>query len=199
MSAINARVLVQTMMRLRPDQAESILACARRCNGQANTFCKAIRAEVGGTVLMEALMVLRGSEGDDAAYTPSAALDIYQHALACRSVACKRANCGAMRGMISNLKAHSQSCAADGCITCQQWHKVRDAMQAARRKQRSPRTEVHISRMPSRESAGLVMLSRVALADISPTSARLSPVNTPISSPCTSPVRKRPKEGMLSS
>ena len=75
MASISAASLVDAMLRLRPDAAPTLAGLTERiCNGTLDdpvAFSEAVRYELGGTILLDALLLLHGapmtknaSEGD---------------------------------------------------------------------------------------------------------------------------------------
>lgn len=194
-NAINAVDFLRVLIHLRPSMESKILALARETRLELTPFCAAVRREIGGTLLFDAMMLLQGS-----AMTTemSAAAALVRHGVECRAPQCGLKGCRELRGIFSNMKAHAQGCAERTCRTCGHWRMVRDKMKSARRPRLAsrewptpPTAEAKLDDSPA--GAALLMLARSALSDIAPTSPRLSPTNTPVHSPNSSPLPKRPK------
>ncbi len=196
--SVSAHTFCDTLVRLAPEHADTILAIARQTGLELRQFCAAVRREIGGTLLFDAVLAMRGSQLPARSHADVVAL--VEHCVRCRSPGCTRADCLALRSMLSVMKMHAAACAVPAelaCQTCDQWHTMRSKMLAARRGMKTARCE----RVSGEGSTGsndagaalLMHLARSALVDLPPTSPRLSPVNSPSNSPSTSPMPKRPK------
>ena len=192
---VAATDLLTALVQLAPQHAATIIACARETALQdMHAFCAAIRRELPGTLLFDAVLRLRGSQLSRAD-SPGAAAELVEHAVHCRASNCSRTDCVTLRGMLSVLKQHSSAChlpKATACRTCQQWRTVRSHMRKVAKPDASRRT----LQEPSGNDSGaslLMHLARTALQDLPPSSPRLSPSNSPSTSPRSSPLRKRPK------
>lgn len=208
-SKVNAQDLLRALVHLAPEQKTTILALARTSKMHLPLFAAAIRKKVGGTLLFDAVMLLRG--GSAQVREPGAAAELFEHCINCRRPDCSRTDCLELRGMLSGMKAHAQACDAGmQCLTCQRWHTVRDRMKRARAahailpatlttskktgivagaSQAPPARSGDSSTLGSATGTALLMLARCALSEVPPSSPRLSPVNSPNQSPRS----KRPK------
>jgi len=204
-ATIRASDLLKALVRLAPDQAETVMFCARTTNLQMPEFCRMIRAEIGGTLLFDAVMVLRGGS-EEASREPLDTVALFEHCVRCRAPTCSRQDCLELRGLLSTMKAHAQACPLNDCRTCSQWKMVRDKMIRARavvaKAPRPPLPPTHAvepaaSVGGSAAAATLLMLARSALSDLPVTSPGNSRANSPMSSPGNSPPcsprRKRAK------
>jgi len=213
-SVVRAQDLLRALVHLAPERKDVIFTVARETELELLTFCRGIRETIGGTLLFDAVMLLRGSK--DLNRDSGAAMELYEHCLTCQAPSCSRQDCLELRGMLSSLKAHWQSCDVPKrkrCRTCLQWQAVRDRMKSARAERQeslhmqiSPPTTTghrgadkqrpHFAKLGdgdtsprcSAAGAALLMLSRSALAPINP------PENSPSNSPSGSPRLKRSKK-----
>lgn len=202
MTKISMNDLCTAMVKLQPDDAASIVDCAKSSAGDPKKFCRAVQAEIGGTLLFDAMMALRGGSSESRQHKPEGAVALFEHACECRAPSCGRTDCLELRGMLSALKAHAQQCKEEGCMTCRQWQRTRDAMRRARARPTSAakttpvKSRAAAAQLPashdeasSPAGAALMMLARSALGDLPPSRTPLSPAN----SPPASPMRKRTK------
>lgn len=191
---VSAVKFCETLVRLAPEKQDVILACARRTGLELRPFCRAIREEIGGTLLLDAVLLFRGGNLARRDDVPS----LLAHCLRCRSSACTQSDCLALRSMLAVMKMHASQCKVprdQGCETCNQWHSVRTKMVEARRNLRKAAPQSIGQAAGAVQANGdhgtdlLMHLARTALADLPPSSPRLSPSN----SPSNSPLPKRPK------
>jgi len=91
-----------------------------------------VRRQIGGTLLFDAVMMLRGVQPSPQGTTQDAK-SLYEHAVGCRSPSCSRHGCLALRSIFSQLRQHAQCCfEPDGCNPCMQYQRIRTAMQRAK-------------------------------------------------------------------
>lgn len=217
---VSAHELVSALVHLAPEHHKpTILHAAKSTQLHLPSFAKAIREEIGGTLLFDAVMLLRGSSHSELGMrSPGAATALLQHCLSCRTPECDRTDCLELRGILSAMKAHAQSCPVPPeaqCSTCRRWQTIRAKMKRPRAASavQAPTTGLTICKRsvevsaaaemspssgetsPGGNAAGtaLLMLARSALLPVPPSSPRLSPFNSPMTSPSHSPRRKRPK------
>jgi len=213
-ATVRAQDLLRALVQLEPRHANTILDCARRAGtSDLPAFCQLIREEIGGTLLFDAVMMIRSSNQETR--SPTSAADLLDHAVRCRAPVCSRKDCLELRSMLASMKAHAQVCRMERCKTCRQWQRVSDRMRRARAASRematptgpaaartpftvdvvTPQalTPVGGAASPTGSAAGhtLLLLARSALSDLPLTS---SPTNSPPCSPRAKRARASPNE-----
>lgn len=190
--------VVAAMVRLQPSQAETIVHLLGEANSDLTTFCRLVRSRIGGSLLFDAVMLLRGLPMD--VPRPKRA-ELFEHAIRCRGNDCSYPGCAEIRTMFNSLHEHAWTCSVTGCRTCTQHQKVRDAMRRARTRYatRPVTTRPVIPEVKADDNAsGLILLAqagnlaRSALGDLPTASPRNSPCNSPNASPKPQR-RKKPK------
>jgi len=129
---IRSNDVVNAMVKLQPQHAKVIHKIMLESREDLSTFCKEVRRQIGGTLLFDAVMMLRGVQPSPQGTTQDAK-SLYEHAVGCRSPSCSRHGCLALRSIFSQLRQHAQCCSEpDGCNPCMQYQRIRNAMQRAK-------------------------------------------------------------------
>lgn len=200
--------LLDAMLRRHPTMGRALAKHAEAlASGSMDmqAFCAVVRAEFGNSILLEAILLLRGA--------PPTALDDVRALLKhCRSCdvgpKCNTDGCLALRGVLATVREHAAECTVVGeCSACNAWAKLdasRSAAPAAAATRRAVNpllaTAVDVSRREAaavpgspRQAAAvpaLMMLARSALGELSTHTSR---DNSPTASPADSPRRHRKK------
>ena len=220
MESISAASLVDAMLRLRPDAAPTLRrlvdnVCSGRLMGP-HAFSDAVQEELGGTILLDALLLLKGAPMTTVASDGDVTLrgKLFRHCIQC-SGPCSIPGCIEMRSLIQTATAHTQVCGQRAsCRTCIRWgHVLGVANQSCSSAQSSRKAVVAMridgdtpaeaseadqgatssnerKRAASALPAHLMMLARSALGELS---APTSPGGSPRNSPAPSPDLLRPK------
>lgn len=135
MAQISAPALIDAMARVRPDAGVILAKFSEKiCSGEITSphaFVDLVSAELGGTVLLDALLLLKGAPMT----TPKSAGEVplraklLRHAMACpantSTTSCPIPGCSAMAQMVHTLRAHASNCReATTCRTCIRWHNL---------------------------------------------------------------------------
>uniref|UniRef100_A0A7S2GU76 Uncharacterized protein n=1 Tax=Haptolina brevifila TaxID=156173 RepID=A0A7S2GU76_9EUKA len=184
------------MVRLQPSQADVIVQLLREANSDLTTFCRLVRLQIGGALVFDSVMLLRGLPVE---VPRPKRIELFEHAICCRANDCSYPGCAEIRTMFNSLHEHAWTCSVPDCRTCTQHQKVRDAMRRARARDPPARpiaaSPVVPEVTPHDAASGLNLLAqaghmaRSALGDL-PTS---SPRNSPCTSPNASPKPQRHK------
>lgn len=219
MESISAASLVDAMLRLRPDAAPTLRrlvdnVCSGRLMGP-HAFSDAVQEELGGTILLDALLLLKGAPMTTVASDGDMTLrgKLFRHCIQC-SGPCSIPGCIEMRSLIQTATAHTQVCTQRAsCRTCIRWGTVlgianqstgsaqssRKAVVACRIAGETPAEDPDQGETSSNDRkraaasalpAHLMMLARSALGELS---APTSPGGSPRNSPAPSPDPLRPK------
>ena len=130
MAEIRSHELVEALLlQSNPTDALKITEIARRTNLHMPAFCKAVRAEVGDSLLLEAALHLCNSNDKVGGKTGN----LLEHCVQCTSSSCTHSDCLELRSMLSTMKSHAEQCTSSSCLTCKQWVSVRTKMLAARK------------------------------------------------------------------
>lgn len=141
--AFRSRDVVNVMLKLQPQHAGAILKILHESREDLSTFCREVRRQIGGRLLFDAVMVLRGVK-PSAQLSTADAKSLYEHAVGCQSPSCSRHGCLQLRSIFSQLRQHARCCPEpDGCNPCKQYRRVRDAI--ARAKTLSSATSVMLA------------------------------------------------------
>lgn len=172
-------------------------------------FCSAVRRNLGGPVLLHAMLAISGdpprsSRGLLSARALNALID---HSRRCECSNCAVNGCRGMRLMQSAIQSHAVACrwGPENCGTCRRWrrlaHRTQGASACAPALQRTPVASSVATR--KRDGANqqdkLMVLAQLALGEVSTlTHPNALPEASACSSPNTSPsasFRKKPKRG----
>jgi hypothetical protein len=131
---ISAAALIDAMVRLRPDAAPTLGRLADdvftgRLSGP-HAFSEAIQRSLGGTILLDALLLLHGAPMTSASSDGDGKLRarLLQHSLQCRACGqCPIPGCNEMRALVHTLAMHAKTCSQTGCSTCARWQGIQFA------------------------------------------------------------------------
>lgn len=215
---ISPAALINAMARLKPEASEHIALLADevyhgRISGP-HAFADRVREIFGGTILLDALLLVKGAPMVSSASDGDFGLrgELFRHCVKCNG-GCRLPGCAEMRSFCQALHAHAQSCEQpESCRTCVRWTHIlcaaRQSVPGALAGSAPTRTnKVLVTAIPAPPPtrkpadapkpampAHLMMLARSALGELSsPSSPRGSPRNSPRNSPCPSPDWQRPK------
>lgn len=225
---ISAAALVDAIIRLAPASAPVLGRLAEGLASgavQMQAFCKAVREELGDTILVEALLMMQGAR---VPFGSAADIkELVDHVRVCGG-GCSKPGCAQVSIMLATIRSHCMQCAApQQCGTCQRWAHIcydtprmavvrvaaaapaasdaafanLDAVGHPLRAGRSAVAKPSASHASHKEALpALLMLARSALGDIttSPGSSRCNSPTAAPSSPKRGPGGKRVKAGEVS-
>jgi len=183
--------LLRIMRQLRPEATEKLDEMFRRLPAHElgmYEFLAEVRQNVDETLLLEASLVFRGSSKPNIRDRVGAR-QLLSHGYWCRTSGCGVQGCVEIRAMLASLKAHSQSCIVGGtCRTCHKWARICEQQHACPPSAVLCRETTARRAFPSKlgnqlKGDGLLMLARYALGELDRNSPRVSPVNSPLTSP----------------
>jgi hypothetical protein len=126
--------VIDAMCRLRPDAAPILSHLAEEvCSGRLcgpHAFGQAISRSLGGTILLDALLLLRGAPMTTASSDGDAKLRarLLEHSIQCRAGdQCCIPGCTEMRSLVHMLDVHRRGCQEKtGCVTCARWTHIQN-------------------------------------------------------------------------
>lgn len=156
-------MLIDAMHALRPDAAPALSRLADdiisgKIDGP-HSFSAAVKAELGGTILLDAIMMLNevpatASASHVRSYeNASLRHRLVEHSLQCAlsEDVCKIPGCACMRGMIETVRRHAAVCEAPStCITCAHWGDTLASLQARALPLRRAKSPVMATKVPAR-------------------------------------------------
>lgn len=214
---VAAADVINAMVKLQPAKRDALVAMLREADGDLATFCHLVRLQGCGSLLFDAVVMLRGLPAEVPKHKRT---ELFEHAIACSSgPSCPHAGCKEIRSMFSALGQHARTCSASDCRTCTHHQNIRDAMRRVQARRAASQT--FVAARPVRQGApgkklsagvldqpvdaksvatkarddgcsALLLLARSALVDLPVSSPRNSPHNSPNTSPKPQQ-RKKPR------